>query len=150
MTAAFDQLKERYPFGFFADPATLRPLPDDVPVVQAEWLRTGPGAYRDMQLTRTVVFIDPQGNQWRAEVDSVINGVSSPWLFWRWQPPYVGRARDASVIHDVFCVKREKPSDEVHWVFWCMMRSSGLHPAKAWLRWFMTRHFGPQFKGGGS
>jgi len=60
----------------------------------------------------------------------------------------VGRAREASVIHDVLCTDKPAPSPYVHWVFWCAMRANGVGPIEAWLRWAAVRLFGPRFKGG--
>ena len=139
----FAGLLRKHPFGFFADPETLRPLPDDEPIVCAAWLRDG----RNMRLLAPVVFVDPNGNQWRADTGRVINGISSPRFCWRIQPPYVGRSRDPSVIHDVLCEDRPVDSDYVHWVFWCAMRAVGVPPRRAERRWRKVVNWGPRFKG---
>lgn len=140
-TSRFRELLKGHPFGFFADPATLRPLPFWKPVVKCVWCRDG----RNIRLTHPVVFVDPNGRAWRASVERIVNGLSSPRFLWRVQPPFVGRAREASVIHDVLCEDQPVPSPYVHWVFWCAMRANGVHPVEAWARWFAVRWFGPRF-----
>ena len=140
-----DSRFEKHPLGFFADPRTLRPLPVWLPIVQAEWLPNG----RDMRLLADVVFVDPKGRIWRADTGRVVNGLSSPRVFWRIQPPFVGKAREASVIHDVACEDQQMPSPYVHWVFWCAMRANGVGPVEAWCRWRMVSWFGPRFNGEG-
>ena len=139
----FAKLLEDHPFGFFADPMTLRPLKPWLPIVQADWM---PNA-RDMRLSKPVAFIDPNGHIWRAATGRVVDGMSSPRLLWRIQPPFVGRGREGSVIHDVACVDKLRPSSEVHWVFWCAMRARRMSPWEAWWRWAGTRVRGPRFRG---
>jgi hypothetical protein len=131
-------------YGHFADPATMEPLPEDSCVVEVGWLPGG----RGMVLRKDVVFVDPECRKWVADEGEIIDGLSVPRFLWRIQPPFVGRAREASVIHDSACVKKERPSPMVHWVFWCAMRTRGVHPVVAFTRWAAVRVFGPRFKGG--
>jgi hypothetical protein len=133
------------PFGYFADPVTLEPLlPENHrSVIKVAWLPDG----RGMMLTKDVVFFDPTGRKWTADAGEIVDGLSVPRFLWRIQPPFVGKAREASVIHDVACVRKEQPSWRVHWVFWCAMRARGVHPVLAFSRWLAVRCFGPRFKG---
>jgi hypothetical protein len=130
------------PFGFFAHPTLLTPL-DMSSVVEARWAANG----RDMVLCNEVVFVDAEGYVWRAMPGRVVNGKSSPRFVWRICPPYVGRDREASVIHDVACVDKLYPSPCVHRVFYWAMRARGVSSLRAWLRWAAVRFFGPRFRG---
>ena len=139
----FRRLLRKHRFGFFAAPDTQRPLPAGQPVVKCVLLRNG----RDIRLIEPVVFIDPEGRTWRADAGRTVNGLSVPRFFWRIQPPLTGKAREASVIHDVLCVDCPVSSRYAHWVFYCAMRANGVGPIEAFDRWAAVRMFGPRFKG---
>ena len=141
----FKVILRDYPYGFFADPETLKPLPLEIDfIVTADWLLSDS---RSMRLTRNVAFVDPDGKVWRAGKNRVVDGLSSPRILWRIQPPFVGKAREGSVIHDIACKDKKHPSKEVHWVFWNAMRARRMHKVCAFLRWFSVRVGGPRFKG---
>lgn len=135
-------LRHRLKFGYFADPKTGKPEPAE-PIICTYWERDG----RHMSLVRDVHYVDPDSLLWKAPALSVINGLSTPRFFWRIAPPYVGLAREASVIHDVACQQKRYPSWQVHRMFYLAMRASGVGFVKAGLRWLAVRLFGPRFKG---
>jgi len=135
---------EQRRWGYFTDPETGEPLPDDQPVIAAEWLRDG----RYMRILRPAIFHDPDGRDWIVEVGALVNGLSTPRFFWRESPPYTGKAREASVFHDVACGKRLFDSPIVHQMFYRVMRANGVGPWVAWTRWAAVRVFGPRFKAG--
>ena len=122
----------RDPWGHFTGP------------VQAMWLT---GDSRRMRLLAPVVFVDSRGIRWEAVAGAVSNGASVPWFFRRIFPAYIGKYRRATVVHDVACGQRDRPSREVHQMFYEAMRCDGVGPIQAWLMWAAVRVFGPRFAG---
>ena len=104
---------------------------------------------RSMVLREPFSYVDPAGREWTAAAGCVINGASVPWFFRRLFPCYIGRYRNASVVHDAYCARRTRPSAEVHEMFYHAMRCGGVGPVQAWLMWSACRVFGPSFEGSG-
>jgi hypothetical protein len=116
---------------------------EDVKVV-TEWNHNG----RGMTLRSNLWFGCSKGMQWKAMTGDKIDGASIPRFLWRVVgSPYCGKYRIASIIHDVYCDNKTRPSPEVHRVFYEMMVASGLCKTKSWILWFAVRVFGPRFKG---
>jgi hypothetical protein len=112
--------------------------------VEVAWLADDP---RQMKLLAPVTFRDWQGYSWRAYSGAIVNGASVPRFFWRLWPPCVGRYRRATVLHDVACEDRTRPSPDVHRMFYEAMRTDGTNLVTAWLMWLAVRVFGPRFPG---
>jgi hypothetical protein len=67
------------------------------------WL-TEDGQDRSMKLLERFVFTDPDGKDWFAPLDAIINGASIPRALWTIAgSPYTGDYRRASIVHDVAC-----------------------------------------------
>jgi hypothetical protein len=113
--------------------------------VKTEWLTTN---RREMRLLEDFKFIDKAGIEWIAPAGSIIDGASIPRFFWRIiGSPFIGNYRRASVIHDVYCKTQEKPSPEVHAMFWEAMLTDMTPRRKAIEMWIAVRLFGPRFQG---
>lgn len=109
--------------------------------VKTEWL-----AGRDMRLLEDVIYIDPDGKEWIAPKGARINGASIPKAFWSiLGGPYEGKYRDASVIHDVECVRRIEPWQKVHAMFYAAMRAKGVKEKQAKLMYAAVYKFGPRW-----
>ena len=68
---------------------------------KTEWLDDG----RNMLLLEEFTFTDDEGSVWVAPKGSPINGASIPKFLWSTVgSPYAGLYRNASIIHDVYCV----------------------------------------------
>ena len=106
------------------------------------------GNGRDVVVYQDFRYIDPDGRQWIACKGEVVNGASVPRLFWRLMPPFTGKYRRASVIHDAYCRARSRGSREVHLMFYRAMRCDGVGSFQAGLMWLAVRIFGPRFRGG--
>ena len=79
--------------------------------VVAKWEADG----RDMTLVEPFAYVDPRDARWAAPAGAVVNGASIPRAFWSLiGGPFEGRFRNASVVHDVACVVRDRPWQEVH------------------------------------
>lgn len=112
--------------------------------VYTRWVSNDP---RNMEVTGTIRYYDPRGEQWTARAHNYVDGASTGWFFRRLFPAFVGRYRRASVFHDVYCNLKICPSWEVHRMFYEASRCDGTHPVVAWLMWAAVRTFGPRFKG---
>jgi len=58
--------------------------------------------------------------------------------------------RNASVVHDVACVQRNKPWQDVHRMFYEACRDGGVGEQKAKLMYAAVYHFGPKWAPGGA
>ena len=125
--------------GYFADPDTKLRIPRGQRVVSADWCEDGS---RDMILTRPVLYIDPNGEEWLAPTGSRINGASTPFFTWPFMPPYQAGVRKASVIHDVFCPRKSVPWLLSAWLFYHAMRASEFDRFRSWIRWAGVVFFG--------
>lgn len=104
------------------------------------------GPRRKMILLDDVFFIDSLGILWRAQTGSEIDGASIPRFFWRFiGSPFVGLYRRASVIHDVACVERNRPHQEVHRMFYDAMIADNVPKIKARIMYMAVRVFGPKW-----
>lgn len=112
-------------------------------VVQAEWLDDG----RKMRLLADFVYIDPNEIKWSAPEGSIVDGASIPRIFWTiFGSPFTGKYRDASVIHDVACVERNRTWELVHLAFYYGMRASDVEESHAQRAYAAVYHLGPRWK----
>lgn len=111
--------------------------------VVAAWLEDG----RKMRLVEDFSYVDKNGVTWVAPKGSVIDGASIPTWLWGESngSPYCGWFRDASVIHDVYCVKRSRTWQETHRVFYEMMLERGVESEQAARMYWAVKRFGPRW-----
>ena len=88
--------------------------------------------YHRVKLLEELVFIDAHGKKWVAPKGYIVDGATIP------KPlqsiigtPYGGAYVLASVIHDVACVEKKEPWQEVHQAFYDAMLASGVDERKA-------------------
>jgi hypothetical protein len=114
--------------------------------VVAEWLDDG----RDMRLVESFAYVDVAGTHWPAPAESVVNGASIPQAFWSMiGGPFVGRFRNASVVHDVACVERTEGWREVHRMFYEACRCADAPLIKSKIMYYAVYHFGPRWQPAG-
>jgi hypothetical protein len=110
--------------------------------VVAKWEADG----RDMTLVEPFAYVDPRDARWDAAAGAVVNGASIPRAFWSLiGGPFEGRFRNASVVHDVACVIRDRPWQEVHRMFHDACRCGGVGAAKAATMYYAVYQFGPRW-----
>lgn len=110
--------------------------------VQAEWLENG----RDMRLLEPFGYVDPSGREWHAEAGVIVDGASIPQIAWSLVGgPFEGSYREASVIHDVACVKKNRSWQQSHMTFFTAMRASGVSSIQAKIMYAAVYHFGPRW-----
>ena len=112
--------------------------------VQAEWL-TEDG--RRMKLIEPFSFIDGNNKEWFVPTGTVVDGASIPRLFWNLiGPPFVGKYRQASVVHDYYCVVRTEPWKDVHRMFYHACLAGGVSRTKAKVMYWAVYVGGPRWK----
>jgi len=114
--------------------------------VRVEWLHHV-GEDRAMKLLDEFAFVDDRGVRWVAPVGSIIDGASIPEMLWSSAngTPYVGDYRRATVLHDVACVERTRPSADVHRMFYDAMVTDGVASFRALKMYTAVRLFGPHW-----
>ncbi|APH71246.1 DUF1353 domain-containing protein [Aquibium oceanicum] len=73
---------------------------------------------RNARLLTDFSYTDPNGERWTAPKNAIVDGASIPRVFWSAGSPWVGPYRQASVIHDYYCVTKVRPWKEVHRMFY--------------------------------
>jgi len=115
--------------------------------VKAEWLADG----WNMRLLEDVSFVDSSGKEWKAYAGEVVNGASIPRFFWRIiGSPFVGKYRRPSVIHDVYCDRRDEPHEAVHAMFKEAMECDGVPSYKVDTMFNAVDKFGPKWDENGN
>ena len=114
--------------------------------VRVEWLRHG-GEDRMMKLLEEFAFVDDNGVRWVAPAGSIIDGASIPEMLWSAAngTPFVGDYRRATVLHDVACQERNRPSADVHRMFYDAMITDGVAKMRAIKMYTAVRLFGPHW-----
>jgi hypothetical protein len=111
--------------------------------VIARWLVDG----RKMELTADFAYLDPSGRRWNAPKGSIVDGASIPQVFWTVVGgPFEGSYRNASVVHDVACVKKEGHWQDVHRMFYYAMRAGGVSDFRAAVMYAAVYRFGPRWE----
>lgn len=110
--------------------------------VTTEWLNDNG---RDMRLLSELRFTDSAGRTWVAPAGEVVNGASVPQFLWRLCPPFTGKYRLASVVHDAACSRKPYCSKLAHRMFREACIASGVPSWQAWLMWAAVRVFGPRW-----
>ena len=111
--------------------------------VVTKWLKDG----RNMILIEDFCFIDSKGRKWIASKGDKINGASIPKILWSViGPPFVGKYRRATVLHDVACDKKNKPYKAVHRMFYDAMLTDKVSKLKADKMYQAVYIFGPKWK----
>lgn len=96
--------------------------------VQTEWLDDG----RDMKVIRPFTFTDSKGVDYLIPEGAITNGASIPrWLWAAVGSPFTGKYRDAAVVHDYLCEKKEIPFSEAHRIFYEAALTKGEDTDKA-------------------
>ncbi len=101
----------------------------------------------ELRLLEDFVYIDPRGKVWLAPKDFIVDGASIPRAFWTVVGgPLDGKYRNASIVHDEACVRREEPSEDVHLMFYEACRCGGIPEEKAKVMYAAVYHFGPRWE----
>lgn len=97
---------------------------------------------RNARLLAPISYRQPTGEDWPVDTGSMLDGASIPRFLWSLiGGPFEGRYRDASIVHDHYCVSRDRPWRAVHRMFYEAMRCSGVAPAKAKIIYYAVYRF---------
>ena len=114
--------------------------------IRTEWLDDG----RTMRLLESVTYTAPDGVEWYASKNELIDGASIPRFLWRAVGcPFVGKYRIASVFHDVACHCRDRSHEQTHKMFLSCMLECGVSRPKAHIMYRGVCDFGPRWNGDG-
>ncbi len=110
---------------------------------QGEFL---PGPDRPLfKLHAPFVYHDPNGLDWTAPANEVIDGATIPWPAWSIVGgPFSGNYLNAAVIHDYYCCTKSREYYSTHHTFWLGMRAAGIGSVKADIMWAAVRVMGPE------
>jgi len=104
------------------------------------------GDGREMEVREEFSYTDPRGKVWTAKQGDIVNGASIPRAFWPITGgPLTGRFRNASIVHDVYCVNQTEPWEEVHEMFYEACRCGGVAEFDAKVLFAAVYHFGPRW-----
>lgn len=114
--------------------------------IKTEWVDGGPSP-RLMRLLEDFAYVDADGKRWVAPAGAIVDGASIPRPFW---PviggPFDGHYRNASVVHDYYCVVRSEPWEAVHRMFYHAMRAAGVAEVTAKVMFYAVWNFGPRWE----
>ena len=92
-----------------------------------------------------IKYVDPAGVDWAVPIDFKTDGASVPRFAWIAFPPFSGLYIRAAVVHDYYCVARDRPWREVHRVFYDAMLAAGVDGAAAKTMYAAVYAFGPRW-----
>lgn len=105
------------------------------------------GPDEELQLLAPFSYRDKYGKLWVARTGDIVNGASIPRPFWTIiGSPLIGDYRMATVIHDVYCERKNRSSKRVHAVFCEMLKDLRVPPIKRYLIGRAVKWFGPRWK----
>ena len=102
--------------------------------------------HRTMTLVTDFSFEDPNGKTWYVPAGTRIDGASVPW--WLWSiigSPFIGKYRNASVVHDYFCQLMSESWKDVHKLFHHACLAGGVNRYKALIMYWAVYLFGPRW-----
>jgi len=103
---------------------------------------------RKARLVRSIGYVGPRPEllQWAVPADIIVDGASIPRAFWSLiGGPFEGRYRNASIVHDHYCVLKSVPWKAVHRMFYTAMRCSGVPAVQAKIMYYAVYRFGPRW-----
>ena len=92
-----------------------------------------------------IEYLDPAGLLWVCFPGEEVNGLSTPWFFWRLLPPFSWRGIRPSILHDVACTNKSRTSKQVHDMLYYAMRCENVSAIRAYIVWRVVTWFGPRF-----
>lgn len=101
---------------------------------------------RSAHLLEQLSYVAADGREWTAPKGAWLDGASIPRAFWSViGGPFEGLYREASIIHDHYCVARSEPWQDVHRMFWQAMLCRAVPAFKARIMYYAVYRFGPRW-----
>ena len=102
---------------------------------------------RTAHLLAPLTYHDPSGADWPVPAGAWLDGASIPRAFWPLiGGPYEGKYRDASIVHDHYCITHSRSWRQTHSMFHDAMRCSGVSTALAGILYYAVYRFGPRWQ----
>jgi hypothetical protein len=109
---------------------------------RVELLDDGRGAH----LLAPLSYRRPDGSDWPVPTGAWLDGASIPRPLWSLiGGPFEGRYRNASIVHDHYCITKTRPWQDVHRMFYEAMRCSGTGATQAKIMYYSVYRFGPRW-----
>ena len=101
---------------------------------------------RSGRLLRAMVYHRQDGVDWAVPVGAWLDGASIPQPLWSIVGgPYEGNYRNASVVHDHFCITKSRSWRDTHRMFHDAMRCSGVGSIKGSVMFYAVYRCGPRW-----
>ncbi len=101
---------------------------------------------RSVQLIEPFGYKDSKGVDWSVPAGFVSDGASIPWELWTFiGGPFDGAYRDAAIIHDYYCDKRDRKWEDVHALFLEGALRRGVPESKAQTMYAGILYGGPRW-----
>ncbi len=100
---------------------------------------------RKVTLLEPYAFVDPEGKEWDVPTGYQTDGASVPAALWALYPPFTGNYRQAAVIHDYYCDRKERSWQDTHKVFYYAMRAANVDEKTAKIMYGAVYLFGPRW-----
>lgn len=101
---------------------------------------------RSARLLREITFYSPEGSKWFVPVNAWLDGASIPRALWTIiGAPFEGKYRAASIVHDHFCITKDRSWRDTHRMFYDAMRCSGVAAARATVMYYAVYRYGPRW-----
>jgi hypothetical protein len=99
-----------------------------------------------MEVLADFSYIDSKARRWQVPKGAKVDGASIPRFLWAVVGgPWDGKYRDASVIHDWYCDRRNRFWKDVHRMFYEAMLTSGVSRAQAKTIFLAVYYAGPRW-----
>lgn len=100
---------------------------------------------RNIKLLKPFGYVDPKNRVWDVPAGIATDGASIPRVLWVTHPPFTGKYRLASVIHDYYCQTQSRPWRDTHRVFYDAMLTGGVDDQTAKVMYGAVYSFGPRW-----
>lgn len=101
---------------------------------------------RSARLLRAITYYSPKGLDWPVPVGAWLDGASIPRIFWTIiGGPFEGKYRNASIVHDHYCIAQTRSWRDTHLMFHDAMRCSGVGKTQATVMYYAVYRFGPRW-----
>lgn len=101
---------------------------------------------RNATVLAPLTYFGPDDLAWPVPAGATCDGASIPQAFWTIiGGPFEGKYRNASIIHDRYCVTQSRRWRDTHLMFWQAMRCSGVGATRAAVMYYAVRRFGPRW-----